>query len=343
MNHRLFRQVYVSLVVVCMFIPNRTSAQTATGSITGSVQDTGGGVLVSAKVVIQPIGRQTTTDNQGTFRFLNLAPGEYTVTTTYVGFQPLTSTVTVVAAQTSNLSVVLQVGSEQDAVMVTAPRLHGDAGAVNIERMSSQIVQVAPAGVIQSLPNNNIADAVGRLHSVSLERDEGEGKYVQIRGTEPRLSNITINGINVPAPEVIVRQIKLDAVPTNVVERIEVFKTISADQDATIKGSTFVPMETMFSNCCLGVRYALGDLRLLSERSVINPTIQKKRPGNCRASNYLTSFSGNSRFPIEFRTKIVVFWSEGPSRLFLAKHLEGLEIDNLSKLTTWPIKWSGFH
>jgi hypothetical protein len=47
-----------------------------------------------------------------------------------------------------------------------------------------------------SLPNTNIADAVGRLSSVSLERDEGEGKYVRIRGTEPRLGNVT--GLDIP-------------------------------------------------------------------------------------------------------------------------------------------------
>ena len=58
-----------------------------------------------------------------------------------------------------------------------------------------------PAEVITSLPNTNVADAVGRLPSVSLERDEGEGKYVQIRGTDPRLSNLTINGVHVPSPE----------------------------------------------------------------------------------------------------------------------------------------------
>jgi hypothetical protein len=45
--------------------------------------------------------------------------------------------------------------------------------------------------VISSLPNANLADALGRLPRVSLERDEGEGKYVQVRGTEPRLTNAT--------------------------------------------------------------------------------------------------------------------------------------------------------
>ncbi|WP_446744197.1 TonB-dependent receptor [Silvibacterium acidisoli] len=232
-----FLPTYV-IAAVLFVIGLQGAAQTSTGTITGHVQDTGGAVLVSAKVSIDPSGRQVPTDNQGSFRFANLAAGQYTLTASYVGFKSFSSTVTVTAGQTADVTAALEVLSAQDSVMVTAPRLHGDAEAVNVERMSSQIVQVEPAGVINSLPNNNIADAVGRLPSVSLERDEGEGKYVQIRGTEPRLSNVTINGINVPAPEVIVRQIKLDAVPANVVERIEVFKTLSADQDADAIGGT---------------------------------------------------------------------------------------------------------
>ena len=70
---------------------------------------------------------------------------------------------------------------------------------MNEERTADNIVQVLPADVIRSLPNANMADALGRLPSVTLERDEGEGKYVQIRGTEPRLTNTTIDGINVPS------------------------------------------------------------------------------------------------------------------------------------------------
>lgn len=67
--------------------------------------------------------------------------------------------------------------------MVTADGLQGQAEAINVERMSADIVQALSEKVITSLPNTNIADAVGRLPSVSLERDEGEGKHVQIRGT----------------------------------------------------------------------------------------------------------------------------------------------------------------
>ena len=215
-----------------------SKAQAQTGSIEGTVLDAGGSILVSAKVTVDPTQRQAVTNDEGQFRITNLPPGSYTVTASYVGFSAFSTPVTVQAGQTATVKATMKVASDADTVLVTASRLQGEAEAINIERMSADIVQILPEQVIVSLPNTNIADAVGRLPSVSLERDEGEGKYVQIRGTEPRLSNVTINGVNVPAPEVTVRNIKLDAVPSDIVERLEVFKTLSPDQDADGIGGT---------------------------------------------------------------------------------------------------------
>jgi outer membrane receptor protein involved in Fe transport len=72
---------------------------------------------------------------------------------------------------------------------------------------------------------------------VSLERDEGEGKYVQIRGTEPRLSNVTIDSIPVPSPEG-VRNVKLDAIAADLVDRVQISKTLAANQDADAIGGS---------------------------------------------------------------------------------------------------------
>ncbi len=225
-------------LVFCIFFCRLAHTQGGTGGITGIVQDTAGANLVSAKVEVEPGDRQVPSDNQGQFRIPNLPPGQYTLTATYVGFKPYTTTVTVSAGQIASVTATLQVLSQADSVLVTAPRLQGDAEAVNVERMSAEIVQVEPQGVITSLPNTNVADAIGRLPSVSLERDEGEGKYVQIRGTEPRLNNLTINGVNVPSVEVTVRNVKMDAIPANGIERIEVYKTLASDQDADGVGGT---------------------------------------------------------------------------------------------------------
>ncbi|HTF64001.1 MAG TPA: TonB-dependent receptor plug domain-containing protein [Edaphobacter sp.] len=236
--HSLITGLMSVFTLLLTMSPQLLKAQTQTGSIVGTVQDVGGSILVSAKITIEPTGRQAATNDQGEFRIADLPAGDYTLTASYIGFAAFKTPVKLQSGQTATVNPTLQVASGADTVMVTAGRLQGEAEAINIERLSSQIVQVLPERVITSLPNTNIADAVGRLPSVSLERDEGEGKYVQIRGTEPRLSNVTINGVNVPAPEVTVRNIKLDAVPSDIVERIEVYKTLSADQDADAIGGT---------------------------------------------------------------------------------------------------------
>jgi TonB-dependent receptor len=161
----------------------------------------------------------------------DLEPGNYAVTITYVGFATYKKDVTVAGGQTVSLDAKLDVESANLEVLVTADRAAGEAEEINRERTADNVVQVLSADVIRSLPNANMADALGRLPSVSIERDEGEGKYVQIRGTEPRLTNTTIDGVNVASPESGVRQIKFDAIPADIVESVEINKTLQANMD----------------------------------------------------------------------------------------------------------------
>jgi TonB-dependent receptor len=207
------------------------TAQTGKGSIRGHVADSSGGVLQGAEVALAPVSLTVATDVQGEFFIRDLNPGSYTLTISYVGFQSVTKTVDVTAGQTAAVDASLTVSSDTQQVLVTAERASAEAEAVNRERTADNIVQVLPADVIRSLPNANMADALGRLPSVSLERDEGEGKYVQVRGTEPRLTNTTVDGVNMPSPESGVRQIKFDAIPADIVESVEINKTLQANMD----------------------------------------------------------------------------------------------------------------
>ena len=213
-------------------------AEGGRGTISGRVVDVSGAVLQGARVEILQRLSYVVSDGQGEFTFTDLVPGSYTVTVSYVGFAPFSTDVTVSIGQMARLDAVLKVASAREAVTVYGGRQSGEVAAINRERTSDNILQVLPVEVITSLPNTNIADALGRLPSVTLERDEGEGKYVQIRGTEPRFSNVTINGINVPAPESGVRQIKLDVMPANLVDSVEINKTLSANQDADAIGGS---------------------------------------------------------------------------------------------------------
>jgi outer membrane receptor protein involved in Fe transport len=230
------RSFLLLLTVAIASLP--AMAQGGKGIITGRATDASGAILQGAQVGLQQSTATMVTDRQGEFTFTDLAPGSYTVTISYVGFSPFSGSVTVAAGQAAHMEAVLTVASKGEEIVVTADRPHGEAEAINRERASDNILNVLPSGVIRSLPNANIADAVGRLPSVTLERDEGEGKYVQIRGTEPRLNNLTVDGITIPAPEAAVRQVKLDTIPADIVEAVEINKTLSANQDADAIGGS---------------------------------------------------------------------------------------------------------
>src|SRR5437016_10009888 len=206
-------------------------AQERKGAITGHVADSSGGALIGAHITVQPGRVSVVSDARGQFFINDLEPASYTVTITYVGFEAFTQRLNVAAGQAASVDAKLEVESQNLKVLVTAERASGEAEAVNRELTADNIVQVLPAEVIRSLPNANMADALGRLPSVTIERDEGEGKYVQIRGTEPRLANLTIDGVNTPSPESGVRQIKLDAIPADIVESVEINKTLQANMD----------------------------------------------------------------------------------------------------------------
>src|SRR5467141_139567 len=248
-------------------------AQSGKGSIAGRVTDSSSGALIGAQVMVQAKSVSVVSDAQGQFFINDLEPGSYTVTITYVGFQSFTKTVSVAAGQAASVEAKLDVEAQSLEVLVTAERASGEAEAVNRELVADNIVQVLPSEVIRSLPNANMADALGRLPSVTIERDEGEGKYVQLRGTEPRLANLTIDGVNTPSPESGVRQIKLDAIPADIVESVEINKTLQANMDPDgIGGSVNLVTKTAGEHPTVNMSGMGGYTPILGGRGLIETT-----------------------------------------------------------------------
>ena len=102
--------------------------------------------------------------------------------------------------------------------------------SIRAESAAEGVVGVVSANEIGALPDQNAAEAMARIPGVSLQRDQGEGRYVTIRGMDSSLNGVTINGSLVPSPEAGSRSVALDAIPSGIVASIEVQKTFSADQ-----------------------------------------------------------------------------------------------------------------
>jgi len=122
-------------------------------------------------------------------------------------------------------------------IVVTGTRA-GERKAIEEKRKADNFVEAIFANDVGKLPDQNVAEAVRRIPGLSVANDQGEGRYVIIRGINPDLVNVTLNGMTLPAPEPEGRQVKLDDIPSALISAVVVTKSLTADQDANAIGGS---------------------------------------------------------------------------------------------------------
>lgn len=183
-----------------------------------------------ARVSVVELGREVQTARDGRFRLNGLKPGRYTVQASYLGVDTQQQIVEVLDERVQQLDFTLAAAVTLEPLLVV-----GDAAAANEalarQRAADSIHTVVNADAIGNFADANAAEALQRLPGMSIERDQGEGRFVRIRGLGPELNAVTVNGVRVPAPESGTRAVALDVVPTELLESLDVSKALTADQD----------------------------------------------------------------------------------------------------------------
>lgn len=110
--------------------------------------------------------------------------------------------------------------------------------SLELQEKANNIVSAVSSDDIGALPDKNAAEALSRLPGVSVQRDQGEGRYVSVRGIGPDLNTVTINGATIPSPEAGRRGVALDVLPSGLIRTLEVIKTLRPDMDANSLGAT---------------------------------------------------------------------------------------------------------
>ncbi|WLH60317.1 TonB-dependent receptor [Pseudomonas sp. FP2300] len=155
--------------------------------------------------------------------------------TSTAGFVGFTFTALAMAIASERLSAAEQAATEHVEVVGQAASIDQ---ALKEQRSADSIKSVVHADGVAQLPDENVAEAVQRLPGVSVERDQGEGRFVSVRGLGPDLNSVTINGTLVPAPESERRAVALDVLPSELVQSLSVIKTLTPDMDAYSLGGT---------------------------------------------------------------------------------------------------------
>lgn len=233
--------------------PAAALAQASDGVLTGKVwQSENQATLKGVIVRIVQTGQTAVTDDQGQYRFGNVAAGDYTLSLSYLGYAPQTQTVKVQGAGVTTLDVALGAQGAAPATLetiVVIGQRGAQASALSQQRAADNTRNVVSADQAGRFPDLNAAESLHRVPGVSVQRepDAGEGRYVSIRGLDSGLNNLQINGFNAAQPEPASRRVPLDLVQTSALSSITVHKTLLPDQDADgIGGAVVLETATAF-------------------------------------------------------------------------------------------------
>ena len=92
--------------------------------------------------------------------------------------------------------------ARQDTIVVTAtPIRDSQAAAIAAKRIADNVVDVLAADTIGRFPDQNLADSLGRVPGLAIERDQGQARFINFRGAPFRYTKIAFDGIDVLGAE----------------------------------------------------------------------------------------------------------------------------------------------
>ncbi|GGH80060.1 TonB-dependent receptor [Filimonas zeae] len=228
------------LTTVFLFLLLAVAGYAQRGVLTGSVIDRAQKLsLPGANISLTPGNRYTVSDEHGRFEFLNVPAGDYTLTIDYIGFKKVSQAVTVNDGKAAALRILLEEGATAGKeVIVLSDRLRGQAKALNKQKSNPNITNVVSADQVGRFPDANIGDAIKRIPGITMQNDQGEARDIIIRGMAPELNSVTLNGNRIPSAEGDNRRVQMDLIPSDMIQTIEVNKTLTPDMDADAIGGS---------------------------------------------------------------------------------------------------------
>ena len=215
---------------------------TAAGAhtIDGIVKDqkTGEPLIGSVVEVKELPGVKTTTGLDGSFRLHELPDrGRYTLVVRYLAYK--TREVPVEVSDTGTVTITLDEDVRRfgEAVVTGHRNSRTDISAISLEKNAGNVLNVMSQQSIQLSPDVNVAAVLQRVSGVTLEQSaSGEASYAILRGMDKRYNYTLVNGVKIPSPDDKNRYIPLNIFPSDLMDRIVVSKSLTADMEGDAAG-----------------------------------------------------------------------------------------------------------
>jgi len=227
-----FLSLFIAIQLCCVL----SLAQSSPAVVNGQITDKNGTALPGAVVEITETGQTAISDTQGRFQ-LKVRQGQWILNVSALGFTEATYELEANEPLIFIPTIELEPQPETEmSIRVVGSLAEGQKRALDEQRIAPNIKNIIASDQMGQFPDKNAAEATQRIPGITIARDQGEGRYVQVRGTEARLNQTLLNGMVLPAPEGDLRTVALDVVPIDLLEAIEVTKALTPSMDGDAIG-----------------------------------------------------------------------------------------------------------
>lgn len=206
----------------------------------GKITDSSGEPLIGATIQLKGTHYYGIAGLDGSFIISDVKPGTYVAEVRFVGYQDKNVNLIIPASKNEYAYNFILTESETrlNTVVVTAQAEKGsEVAARDIERVSPTTVNVVSSKSIQLSPDLTVANVVQRVSGLTVQRNQnGDPEYAIVRGMDRRYNYTLINGVKVPSPDDKNRYVPLDIFPANLLQRLEVYKSLTPDMEGDAIG-----------------------------------------------------------------------------------------------------------
>lgn len=207
------------------------------GSISGKVKDAANGdFLPGAAIYLEGTKFATISDVEGNFILYAVPAGNYTMKVRYIGYEEYETPISLAEGENLTHEIALQTSFIELYEAEVVGQRQGQMKALNMQKESLIQQNIVAQEQMESFPDLNTAEVLQRLPGVNISRDLGEGKFVSIRGTDPRFTQVKVNGEAIATPEDAERFVALNVISAAQLSSIEVTKSPTPRMDGEAIG-----------------------------------------------------------------------------------------------------------
>ena len=222
------------MLVMCSFAAFAQRNATITGTIVDAQMKD---YLTGATVVVMGGTEGTIADANGSYR-LTIPTGKQTIQYSFLGYITQEVEIDLKANEIKVIDIAMKSDTELLEGVVVSAQAKGQAAAINSQINASGIMNAVSGERLSELPDVNVADAIGRLPGLMIQRDGGEGQKIVIRGLSPKYNTVSFNGMTAPSTSDTDRSTDLNMISPDMIASAEVMKANTADKDADGLGGT---------------------------------------------------------------------------------------------------------